>query len=224
MPGQFVGDYRLVEAVIGQRLAHPSRGRIEPRLRKSRSGRQPAGRLQLRIDRRALGSVNTDGSYEFPRRTTEDNPHAVVDPRGIHLNRAEQTRSQTARAGCSLHFRDAVELQPPAARCPASGCSLSVGTPSKAILRTGSPCHCAIGSGSTSAATEPAEPRETIVLPFDRSSGIPAEPERTACDQQLPATVRARKRQARQHSPLEFRAELPCRRCLTHSISQNLSV
>ena len=89
MPGQLVGDHRLVEAVIGQRLAHPSHGRIQPRLRKPRPGRQPAGRLQLRIDRRTFGSVHADGSNELPRRAPEDDLHAVVHSRGHHFNRAE---------------------------------------------------------------------------------------------------------------------------------------
>ena len=78
MPGQPVGDHRFIEAVIGQRLAHPSQGRIQARLSKPRSSRQPARRLQLCVDRRALGSIHADRSNEIPRCAPKDKPHAVA--------------------------------------------------------------------------------------------------------------------------------------------------
>src|SRR5450631_518337 len=85
MLSQCGSDLRLVKSVFGQRLFHLHESIVQLGLGKAGTGSELAGALQLRVERRALGSVHIHGTDKGARGSEKDEGHTTLAGRTINL-------------------------------------------------------------------------------------------------------------------------------------------
>src|SRR5581483_6190722 len=89
---QVVSNRRFVVPILGQRQLHLLQRLVHLRLGETRSGVQTARTLQLRVERRAVGSNGRDNADKHPWIAAEYQSDSIPLALSINLDRIKQPR------------------------------------------------------------------------------------------------------------------------------------